>query len=97
MRWALGIVLAGCTPAVVVPLDPPIIGTGSAIVLEVQSIVRERCRFLPTADTVGAILATAPNSSDAIASQICLAVLQSRTDQSAVRVNGVLVYGRFTR
>jgi hypothetical protein len=87
--------LAGCAPVAVVE-RPAVLGTGSAIVLRVQALVREQCRFNPSADTVGAILATAYAPGD-IADAICLAILQSRGDPSTPRVNGVAVIGRFVR
>jgi hypothetical protein len=103
MRWMKTVVAAsvfincGCTTVVEpVAVAPRVLGTGSAIVLKVQNMVRNRCRFNVTADSVGAILGGAYEP-DAIADAICLSVLQSRTDPSTPRVNGVAIIGRFMR
>jgi hypothetical protein len=86
----------GCAPTVVVTPPPAVLGTGSAIVLKVQSMVHERCRFLVTADTVGAVLGSAYLPED-VADQICLAVLQTAGERGTGRVNGVPIRGRFMR
>jgi hypothetical protein len=89
--------IGGCAPAVVVnPPPPAVLGTGSGIVLKTQAMVRERCRFNVSADTVAGILGNAYLPSD-VADSICLAVLQSRGDPAAPRVNGVAIVGRFVR
>jgi hypothetical protein len=95
-RVPLIIALAACTPAVVVERPPPVLGTGSGIVLKVQAMVRERCRFNVSADTVGAILGSVYLPDD-VADAICLAVLQRQGDPATPRVNGVGIIGRFVR
>jgi hypothetical protein len=94
LNFILLLVLAGCAPAVVV--GPPIISTGSGIVLAIQARVQQECRFRVDADTVGSILTSTYPATD-ISSSICLAVLQSRGDPSIPRVNGVAIRGRWVR
>jgi hypothetical protein len=94
---AVIVIIAGCaTPAAVVTTPPPVLGTGSAIVLKVQSMVRTRCRFAVSADSVGAILGVTYLPDD-VADAICLAVLQRQGDPATPRVNGVGIIGRFVR
>jgi hypothetical protein len=88
------LMLAGCAPAVVA--GPPIISTGSGIVLAIQARVQQECRFRVDADTVGSILTSTYPATD-VSSAICLAVLQSRGDPSIPRVNGVAIRGRWGR
>jgi hypothetical protein len=95
MMLLLLLVLSGCAPAAVA-VGPPIISTGSGVVLAIQARVQQECRFRVDADTVGSVLTTTYPATD-VSSAICLAVLQSRGDPSIPRVNGVAIRGRWVR
>lgn len=101
--------LAGCAsipgmpPSLPIPTSPV---ADQAVVLQVQTIAKQICSYVPTGETILSIIGTfttipfaglATTAADAICAAVNKAGVNRSGKRTIPRVNGVAVRGRFER